>query len=81
MQFVIDTIHVPDKYTNVPGMESTLTNDFQWVLSSLHSYKSGIGDLLSILHGSGANELSLEFKASSGRFGIIDWDTEIETTL
>jgi hypothetical protein len=78
MHFTIEELLIPKIY---PQNKEKYQIDFQFVLSSLMNYRDTIGELENILFGAGANELSLEFKISTGKFSIIDWDTEIETSI
>lgn len=80
-QFVVDVMHIPFKYQSETATAPNLLADFHWVLQRLYDHSEPRQRLEQILRGAGAKELSLEFKASSGRFSIIDWDTEIETAL
>lgn len=81
LQFTVDKLHIPEKYLQYPGLRDNFIRDAQWVLASLHYRKEAIETLKIILSGAGAKEISLEFKSSRNRFSIIDWDTEIETSM
>jgi len=80
LQFVIEKLYIPEKYLR-DEIHTILLQDTQKALSSLHYLKESIEILQIILCNAGANEISLEFKVSYGKFSIIDWDTEIETSL
>jgi hypothetical protein len=81
LQFRLDELHLPEKWRVEPNEKERFLQDAQWVLYSLKSHREALDKLELILFGAGANELSIEFKASGGKFSIIDWDTEIETAL
>ncbi len=80
-QYVIDTLDIPPKYQIMARREQELIADYHWVLQSIYRHRESQQRLEAILHRANARELSLEFKASNGRFSIIDWDTEVETAL
>jgi len=77
MKYTIDRIHIPEKFFT-ENMHKKMVDDAQWVLGALNRRKEAIETLIYILQGAGANEVSIEYKISSGRFSIIDWDTEME---
>jgi hypothetical protein len=78
MHFTIEELLIPEMY---PQKKEKYHMDLQFVLSSLMNHRDAINELENILFGVGAGELSIEFKISSGKFSIIDWDTEIETSI
>jgi hypothetical protein len=78
--FNLEELYIPKKYEELVNSQDLL-KDIQWVLSNLYYLRNQVEMLKEILHGAGANELSLEFKSSDGNFSVIDWDTEIETFI
>ena len=78
IQFEVEELYIPKKFDH--PQEKYLA-DFQLVLYEIFTKKESLRSLEQILFGAGAKELSIEFKISNGKFSIIDWDTEIETSL
>ena len=79
-EYKIVEIYVPTKFSSTT-LVNKLKQNAQELLYFLYTKQDNIKILQSILSRAGSQELSLEFKKSFGGIHIIDWDTEIETTL
>jgi hypothetical protein len=78
--YEIAELYIPKKYQKQRPRTEYL-QDFQFVLLNLAYFRESLEKLDGILFGAGAKEISIEFKISAGKFSIIDWDTEIETSI
>ncbi len=80
ISFTPQAIYIPISGKHSSIEETTLLEDFKWIVEQINRREKSINLLLNILYEYGAKEVCLPFKVSEGKLTIIDWDTEIEST-
>lgn len=79
LSFAVDRLTIPDRFSaNELILKQKFFQDYYFVLCQLDRRREQIVSLCKILRLSGVKEVVVEFKADSGRFQIIDWDTDAE---
>jgi len=77
--FEIDVLHIPEMHRARPTR--LWRDDFQWIAEELLSRRASMRLMVDALRGIGASEVCFCFKVSKGRLTVIDWDTELESTV
>jgi hypothetical protein len=79
-EFSIEVLHVPKDYAQSYDQKLWI-EDFQWLVRELAAKRRAMEILISTLYAFGAREVCFCFKVTEGHLTIIDWDTEIESSI